>query len=74
MVIENERLKTTIEILNSKLKLQQETEDAVTASRRRTRVLEDEAVDMRDEIAKLKSRLSELEGDSEALATLRKQY
>lgn len=74
LVIENERLKTTIEILNSKLKMQQDTEDAVTLARKRTRVLEDDAFTMRDEMSKLRSRVSELENDSADLAILKKQY
>ena len=42
MIIENERLKTTLSLLNSKLKMQSDTEEIIDKLKRKNRDLEDE--------------------------------
>jgi len=60
MIIENERLKTTLGLLNSKLKMQTDSEEIIDNLKRKNREYDDENSSLKSEIAQVKSENSSL--------------
>ena len=58
--IENERLQTTISVLNGKLKSQADTEQIITSIRGKNKVLEDENQALKSEVSSHKSTIESL--------------
>ena len=55
LVIENDRLKTSIAILNGKLKSQEDSEEIIESLRKRNQMLESENLDLKSQVSSLQT-------------------